>query len=78
MSFQISSAVVRLWISGLAGFLNCCGMNELGVSRTSSSALATAPLIPLSPGVRTISAPKALSSRRRSRLMVSGMVTTSL
>ena len=31
VSFQISSAVVWRWISGLAGFLNCCGMNELGI-----------------------------------------------
>ena len=39
MSRQISSAVVWRWISGLAGFLNCCGMNEFGVFATSSSAL---------------------------------------
>ena len=31
VSRQISSAVVWRWISGLAGFLNCCGMNEFGV-----------------------------------------------
>ena len=31
VSPQISSAVVWRWISGLAGFLNCCGMKELGV-----------------------------------------------
>ena len=30
VSAQISSAVVRRWMSGLAGFLNCCGMKELG------------------------------------------------
>jgi len=34
--------------------------------------------IPWGPGVRTISAPKASSSTRRSRLMVSGMVRMSL
>ncbi len=34
--------------------------------------------MPLGPGVRMISAPKALSSTRRSRLMVSGMVRMSL
>ena len=45
VSFQISSAVVLRWISGLAGFLNCCGMNEFGVrARSSSSALAMAPV----------------------------------
>ena len=31
VSFQISSAVVRRWISGLAGFSNCCGMTAFGV-----------------------------------------------
>ena len=30
VSRQISSAVVLRWISGLAGFLNCCGMNAFG------------------------------------------------
>ena len=78
VSFQISSAVVWRWISGLAGFSNCCGMNELGVVLSSSLALAMAPFMPFSPGVSTISAPNALSSRRRSRLMLSGMVTMSL
>ena len=33
VSFQISSAVVRRWISGLAGFLNCCGMTAPGSPR---------------------------------------------
>ena len=37
-----------------------------------------APFMPFSPGVSTTSAPNALSSRRRSRLMVSGMVTIEL
>ena len=32
VSFQISSAVVRRWISGLAGFSNCCGMTASGIS----------------------------------------------
>ena len=32
VSFQISSAVVRRWISGLAGFSNCCGMTAPGIS----------------------------------------------
>ena len=78
VSRQISSAVVRRWISGLAGFLNCWGMKALGVVLTISSALRTAPGIPSAAGVSTISAPKALSSRRRSRLMLSGIVTISL
>ena len=62
----ISSAVVRRWMSGLAGFLNCCGMKELGTLRRISSALAMAPAMPFSPGVSTTSTPKAFSSRRRS------------
>ena len=76
VSRQISSAVVRRWISGLAGFLNCWGMKELGVFLISSSALRTAPGIPSEAGVKTISAPNALINLRRSRLMLSGMVTT--
>ena len=32
VSFQISSAVVRRWISGLAGFSNCCGITASGIS----------------------------------------------
>ena len=74
VSFQISSAVVRRWISGLAGFLNCWGMKALGVVRTNSSALATAPFMPSAPGVNTSLAPKACSRARRSILIVSGMV----
>ena len=31
VSSQNSSAVVFLWISGLAGLLNCCGIHEFGV-----------------------------------------------
>ncbi len=31
VSFQISGPVVRKWISGLAGLLNCCGMKKLGI-----------------------------------------------
>jgi len=31
VSFQISSAVVRRWTSGLAGFSNCCGMIAFGM-----------------------------------------------
>ena len=43
VSRQISSAVVWRWISGLAGFSNCCGMKALGCSVASSSALRMAP-----------------------------------
>ena len=75
VSFQISGPVVRKWMSGLAGFLNCCGRKYLfGSLATISSALAMAPFMPLAPSVRTSSAPKALSMRRRSIDMVSGMV----
>ncbi len=55
---RISSAVVRRWTSGFAGFWNCCGMKYSGCWRTSSSAAKTAPLIPSMAGVRWISAPK--------------------
>ena len=47
VSFQTSSAVVRRWMSGFAGFLNCWGMTAFGISRASSSALATRPAHPL-------------------------------
>ena len=77
VSFQISSAVVRRCTSGLAGFSNCCGMKESGVSAASSSALAIAPFMPFAPGVSTSSAPYARSRLRRSTLMVSGMVRIS-
>ena len=33
---RISSAVVRRWTSGFAGFSNCCGMKYSGCSRSSS------------------------------------------
>ena len=33
VSRQISSAVVRRWIAGLAGFSNCCRMMAPGISR---------------------------------------------
>ena len=31
VSFQISSAVVRRWMSGFAGLSNCCGMMAFGI-----------------------------------------------
>ena len=78
VSRQISSAVVLRWTSGLAGFSNCCGMNQPGFWSSSSFALAMAPRMPCSLGVSTTLAPNALSSRRRSMDMLSGMVTTIL
>jgi hypothetical protein len=74
VSFQISSAVVRSWIAGLAGLLNCCGMTAPGCSARISSALASAPVMPLAPSVSTSSAPSRRSILRRSWDMVSGMV----
>ena len=78
VSFQISGPVVLKWMSGFAGFLNCCGMKcRFGSPPTISSALAMAPGMPLAPSVSTSSAPNASSMRRRSRDMVSGMVSLS-
>jgi hypothetical protein len=45
---------------------------------TNSSAFRTAPGMPSAAGVNTISAPNARNSRRRSTLMLSGIVTISL
>ncbi len=73
VSRQISWAVVRRWTSGLAGFSNCCGMNEFGVDSTISRAFAIAADMPPAAGVSTSSAPKTFSSLRRSTLMLSGM-----
>ncbi len=73
-----SSAVVARWIAGLAGFSNCWGMKYRWSLLANSSALAIAPGMPSFPGVRTISAPYARNRIRRSMLMVSGMVSTSL
>lgn len=47
---------------------------EPGFSLRSFSAAAMAPFMPSAPGVRTSSAPRALSRLRRSMLMVSGIV----
>ncbi|MCL5072334.1 MAG: pyridoxal-phosphate dependent enzyme, partial [Actinobacteria bacterium] len=44
---------VDIFISGFAGLLNCCGIKLFLVSATSSSAFATAPLIPFVPSVST-------------------------
>ncbi len=48
------------------------------VLRGNSSALRMAPGMPSAAGVSTSSAPRALSIRRRSKLMLSGSVTTNL
>ena len=45
------------WISGLAGFSNCCGIHAPSIWETSSSARAIAPFIPSSRGVSSSSAP---------------------
>ncbi len=74
MSAQISSAVVRRWISGFAGFLNCCSITAPGVAATISSALATASRIS-EPGVNTISAPSIRRNATRSCEMRSGMTS---
>ncbi len=74
VSFQISSAVVRRWISGLAGFENWPGMTEFGIVASNSSALAMAPPMPFSRGVRCSSAPRKASILRRSTDIESGMV----
>ena len=77
VSFQISSAVVRRWMSGLAGFSNCCGMNAPGVASMISCALAIAPFMPWAAGVRTNSAPSSASILRRSTDMDSGITRIS-
>ncbi len=75
-SVQISSAVVRRWTSGFAGFLNCCNITDPGVAATSSSALATASRMS-EPGVNTISAPSIRNSATRSCEMRSGITNVS-
>src|SRR5205085_512070 len=77
VSRQISSAVVRRWISGLAGFWNCCGMNASGRLFTISSARAIAPRMPCAAGVSSSSAPSSSSILRRSSDMLSGIVRIS-
>ena len=78
VSFQISSAVVRRWMSGLAGFSNCWGMIASGDEATISCALAMAPFMPWAAGVSTSSAPSSASILRRSMDMDSGMTRLSL
>ncbi len=78
VSRQISSAVVRRWISGLAALANCRASTAPGRSATISLARSTAPFMPLDGSVRMSSAPKARSSARRSLDIDSGIVSTTL
>ena len=67
VSFQISSAVVRRWISGLAGFSNCCGMTAFGDRlRSAPRPWRWRPSCPSAPSVSTSSAPSSASILRRS------------
>ena len=77
VSFQISSAVVRRCTSGLARFLNCCGITAFGVEAISSSAVAIAPFMPLAASVSTSSAPRNASILRRSIDIDSGITSFS-
>ena len=74
VSRQISSAVVRRWMAGLAGFSNCCSMIASPSSATSAAAREIDPSIPRAAGVSSISAPSRRRSLRRSSDMLSGMV----
>jgi len=56
-SAAISSAVVRMCISTLAGLSNCCGIHAPALSACSSRARAMAPFMPFSRGVSTKLAP---------------------
>ena len=79
VSFQISGPVVFSWIAGLAGLSNCCGMKySSGFEAAISVAFSMAPFMPLAASVSTSSAPRALSTLRRSRLIDAGMVRISL
>ena len=66
--------VVAWWTPGLVGFLNCSGMNALGLAAASALAFSTAPRMTRSAGVRCSSAPYARSSAMRSGDMFSGIV----
>ncbi|MCY1545816.1 hypothetical protein D9M68_817760 [compost metagenome] len=79
VSLQISGPVVCSWMAGLAGFSNCCNSKYCpGLPFASSLAFSMAPFMPLAGSVSTSSAPRALSTLRRSRLMDAGMVRISL
>ena len=57
VSSQISTAVVRRWTSGFAGFANWSSITASGSSATTSRARDTASVIKM-PGVSTTSAPR--------------------
>ena len=57
VSSQISGPVLASWMAGFAGFLNCCSSTYFGSPAAISSALATAPFMPLAPSVNTSVAP---------------------
>ena len=76
-SRQISSAVVRRWISGLAGFSNCWRMRASVSSLSISSARRTAPRMPSVVGVISSSAPISNKSLRLASDMLLGMVRIS-
>ncbi len=74
MSRQISSAVVRRWISAFAGLSNWRASTAPGVSAAMRSAVSTASVMPLYGSVSTSSAPYAFSSVRRSFDIDAGIV----
>ena len=76
VSRQISSAVVRRWISGFAGFENWFGTKQSPRSRQIRRASSTASFIPPIDSTQTTSAPYSRSSFSRSRLMPCGIVMT--
>ena len=78
VSRRISSAVVRRWTAGLAGFVNCDAMIEPGRESRIRSASSTAAVTPPLGSVRTSSAPKARIRMRRSTLIEDGMTITTL
>ena len=77
VSSQISGPVVFSWIAGLAGLSNCLISTILArIRRRQLLGLGDRALHALGPGVSTSLAPNAISTLRRSMLMVSGMVST--
>ena len=76
-SRQISSAVVRRWISGLAGFENWSGMKQSPRSSAICRAACTASSMPPIDSTIDTVAPYIRRSASRSRLMPCGIVSTS-
>lgn len=74
VSAQISSAVVRRWIAGLAGLPNCQGITEFGISLSNLCAASMAPCTRCFLGVNTVSAPSKANILRRSIDSDSGIV----